>query len=212
MLHLLDESLEAFLRGVVPLDGREVDVAFAAPDKAWGARLTRPTVNLFLFEVRRASSKATAGVERVERDGRMVQRLVLPRIELRYLVTAWTTEPRDEHQLLGSVLRAVLAHGELPAAYLRRPLTELAPPPSLGLADGDTRTSAELWSALDGQLKPCLEIVIVLPVDTELFHDLAPTPESIEATVLDRDRPSRRSVRRAEAVSEVSAGDDKAGG
>jgi hypothetical protein len=195
MLHLLDESLEAFLRTVVPLDPREVDVAFAAPDKAWGARLTRPTVNLFLFEVRRASGKATSGVERIERDGRVVQRLVLPRIELRYLVTAWTTEPRDEHQLLGAVLRAVLAHAALPESCLRSPLAELAPPPSLGLADGDTRTSAELWSALDGQLKPCLEVVIVLPVDTELFHEVAPTPETIDATVVDQHRRTRRSAR-----------------
>jgi hypothetical protein len=206
MLHLLDESLEAFLRAVVPLDAREVDVAFAAPDKAWGARLTRPTVNLFLFEVRRASSKATSGVERIERDGRMVQRLMLPRIELRYLVTAWTTEPRDEHQLLGAVLRAVLSHADLPASYLRPPLAELAPPPSMGLADGDTRTSAELWSALDGQLKPCLEVVIVLPVDTELFHELAPTPETIDATVLDQHRPTRRSSRRVRPGGEEPAG------
>ncbi|MGH9188074.1 MAG: Pvc16 family protein, partial [Acidimicrobiales bacterium] len=105
MLHLLDESLEAMLRAVVPLDPREVDVAFAAPDKAWGARVTRPTISLFLFDIHRSAHRSVAGVDRTQRDGREIRRLALPRIEFSYLVTAWTTEPRDEHQLLGSVLR-----------------------------------------------------------------------------------------------------------
>ena len=50
MLHLLDETLEAFLRAEVPLPARQVDVSFAAPDSEWGAAVTKPTVNLFLWE------------------------------------------------------------------------------------------------------------------------------------------------------------------
>ena len=39
MLHLLDETLEAFLREAVPLPARDVDIAFAAPDGEWSAAL-----------------------------------------------------------------------------------------------------------------------------------------------------------------------------
>ena len=40
MLHLLDETLEAFLRDVVPLPARDVDIAFDAPDGEWSASLS----------------------------------------------------------------------------------------------------------------------------------------------------------------------------
>lgn len=46
MLHLLDASLETFLRLTVPLPEREIDISFEAPDRDWGARVTRPTVDV----------------------------------------------------------------------------------------------------------------------------------------------------------------------
>ena len=51
MLQLLDESLESFLRAEVPLGARDVDVAFDAPDKEWASQISRPTVNLFLWDI-----------------------------------------------------------------------------------------------------------------------------------------------------------------
>ena len=53
MFHLLDESLEDFLRTTVPLPAREIDVSFDAPDKDWAAKVSRPTINLYLWDVRR---------------------------------------------------------------------------------------------------------------------------------------------------------------
>lgn len=101
MLHLLDETLAAFLRAEVPLPEREVDVAFEAPDRDWGAAVTRPTVNLYLWDVRRNSDEREAGMELVkDGNGHKHRRPPLPRIDCRYLVTAWTNELRDEHALL----------------------------------------------------------------------------------------------------------------
>ena len=51
MLQLLDESIEAFLRASVR-SLADVDVAFEAPDREWGAGLNKPTVNLFLWDLR----------------------------------------------------------------------------------------------------------------------------------------------------------------
>ena len=72
MLHLLDESLEAFLRAVVPLPAREVDIAFAAPDGEWSAALSsRPTVDLYLWDIRPNLSDRDFGEMIVEEpDGR----------------------------------------------------------------------------------------------------------------------------------------------
>ena len=63
MLHLLDESLEAFLRAAVPLPKREIDVSFDAPDRDWGARVSRPTINLYLWDVRPNLEQRDSGME-----------------------------------------------------------------------------------------------------------------------------------------------------
>ena len=75
-------------------------MSFEAPDRDWSAKLTRPTVNLFLWDIRRSTERARPGSRRLERDGRLVRRLPLPRVELRYLVTAWTSDHGDERALL----------------------------------------------------------------------------------------------------------------
>src|SRR5215470_12339843 len=109
MLHLLDESLEAFLRATVPLPRREVDVSFEAPDRDWAAKVSRPTINLYLWDVRRNLSDRDFGVVTVhDENGKPHRRAPLPRVDCRYLVTAWTTDIRDEHSLLGATLAALL--------------------------------------------------------------------------------------------------------
>ena len=69
VLQLLDESLEAFLRATVPLDPTDVAISFEAPDKAWAATVTQPTINLFLWDIHRATDKARAGMETVNVNG-----------------------------------------------------------------------------------------------------------------------------------------------
>src|SRR5690606_31581070 len=108
VIHLVDASLERFLRAVVPLPPA-VSLSFATPDKRWGAANAGPTVNLFLWDVRRDVTQAHFGLRHEQVDGQSVVRRPDPDVSLRYLVTAWAGEPRDEHQLLGSVLRALLA-------------------------------------------------------------------------------------------------------
>ena len=74
MLDLIDATLEAFFRATVPLSAQDVDVSFEPPDRDWSAKLTRPTVNLFLWDIRRSTDRARAGVEEIERDGQLVRR------------------------------------------------------------------------------------------------------------------------------------------
>ena len=83
MLDLIDESLEAFFRAGVPLGATEVDVSFEAPDRGWSAKLVRPTVNMFLWDIRRSATRARSGVEEVVRDGRTVRRHALQPDSLR---------------------------------------------------------------------------------------------------------------------------------
>ncbi|MDH4143967.1 MAG: DUF4255 domain-containing protein [Acidimicrobiia bacterium] len=191
MLHRLDEAVELFLRQTVPLDARDIDVSFDAPDRTWAATLTRPTVNVFLWDIRRSTVRAQAGVETAQVDGRTVRRRAATRVDLRYLVTAWTTERRDEHQLIGSALRAVLSNPELPADLLTGELAGCQPP-RVELSPPDARTQADLWSAMDGQLKPGLDLCIVLPIETT--GTLAGPPlDRLDLSVVDRREPGRES-------------------
>lgn len=181
MLHLLDESLETFLRAVVPLPAREVDIAFAAPDGEWSAALSsRPTVDLYLWDIRPNLSDRDFGEMIVEEpDGRRVRRDPLPRVDCRYLVTAWTSEVRDEHSLLGDVLSALLLHPVIEAEHLQGVFASVRPLPTLRLRSGDGSENSDFWSALGGQLKPGLDLVVTVTVDAALRAAAGPPVEKI---------------------------------
>jgi hypothetical protein len=183
MLHLLDETLEAFLRKVVPLPARDVDIAFEAPDGEWSAALSsKPTVDLYLWDVRPNLGDRDWGEVIVEEpDGRRYRRDPLPRIDCRYLVTAWTSEVRDEHSLLGDVLAALLLHPVIEAEHLQGVFGDVRPLPTLKLRSGDGSENSDFWSALGGQLKPGLDLVVTATIDAALRGQAGPPVEVVKA-------------------------------
>lgn len=181
MLHLLDETLEAFLRAEVPLPARDVDVAFEAPDGEWSAALSsRPTVDLYLWDVRPNLAERDFGEVIVEDpDGRRFRRDPLPRVDCRYLVTAWTSEVADEHSLLGDVLTALLLHPVIDEEHLRGGFATVRPLPRMVLRSGDGTENSDFWSALGGQLKPGLDLVVTVTVDAALRAVAGPPTERL---------------------------------
>jgi len=189
MLHLLDETMEKFLRAVVPLPQREVDVAFAAPDRDWAAaQSSRPTVDLYLWDIRPNLSEREYGEVMVDGDnGRRLRRDPLPRVDCRYLITAWTTEVRDEHSLLGDLLSALLLHRVIEDEYLHGMFAAVRPLPTLRLRSGDGTENSDFWSALGGQLKPGLDLVVTVTVDAAIRVPAGPPTEVVEAHATRRD-------------------------
>lgn len=194
MLELVDEALEALLRAEVPLSAQDVDVAFEAPEEDWSAKLNRPTVNLYLWDIRRSSTRAVAGTEVVQQDGVLVRRMALPRVELRYLVTVWTSDHGDERALLGGLLRAALAFGEIPSIYVPEGLAHL-PPIHLAMARSDESRSD--MRTLDDRFKTGLNLIVTTVVDTKVGRPAGPPVTGLDLRVLDRntgasDHPPRR--------------------
>jgi len=148
LLELIDECLESFLRATVPLSATDIDVAFDAPDREWSAKLTRPTINVFLWDIRRSASRSSAGVRAREVDGTTVRRPVPPMLELRYVLTAWTSDLGDERALLAGLLRSLLAHGEVPREYLGDPYDGLEPPTLAIARSGEDHM--DVFKALEG--------------------------------------------------------------
>ncbi|MEA2932288.1 MAG: hypothetical protein QOI56_1073 [Actinomycetota bacterium] len=208
MLHLLDDSLDAFLRATGPLPPTDVDVSFDPPDADWSAGLSRPAVNLYLWRLRRSVGEASAGTELVEQDGVRFRRGPRPRVELGYLITTWAAEARNAHQLLGRVLMAFLRTNELPAEFLQGALAQVRPPPSLSLSKSDDDPPSEFWTALGGRFQPGVELTVTATIDPEVLVEAAPEPSVVEVTVSDLRAPATSSRRRRVVgrVEEVDAG------
>jgi len=203
VLDLIDESLEAFLRATVPLSAQDVDVSFEPPDREWSAKLNRPTLNLFLWDIRRSSERARAGVETLERNGEVVRRLALPRVELRYLTTAWTADHGDERALLSGLMRTLLAHHEIPPTFVVEALRSVPAPTILMARAGDD--SPDAGKILDGQLKPTISLLVVAAVDTDLVTPAGPPVAAFELRTFDRRGASSSPPRRvAGEVADVA--------
>lgn len=169
MISEVDEALRTLVRGEA-LAGSDVEVVFDAPTKDWASRRNAPTINLYLYDIREDLRRRERGwLEQRGADGVIVGRAPAPRyFKLSYLVTAWTQRPEDEHRLLDSLLRGFLRHDALPDALVVGPLAApgLVVPVTVGLPPPEDRAFADVWSALGGELKPSLDVVVVAPVDS----------------------------------------------
>ncbi|MFC4909620.1 DUF4255 domain-containing protein [Actinomadura gamaensis] len=193
MIHEVDEALRAVITERA-LPSGEVRVAFEAPNREWAAARNTPTVNAYLYDIREDVSRRERGAVPVYgENGRVVARRQPPRyFRLSYLVTAWTKRPEDEHRLLSAVLACLLRHETLPADALPPggvlaelglvvPVTAAVPPP-------ESRSIADIWSALGGELKPSLDVVVIAPMPVSPEYEVGPAvTDSIAVTVGDID-------------------------
>ncbi|MFN3254062.1 MAG: DUF4255 domain-containing protein [Ilumatobacter sp.] len=181
MLEHIDDSLEALLRATVPLSATDVDVAFEAPDRDWSAKLTRPTVNIFLWDIRRSTQHANSGLRTVVRDGVRVHQPAFPVMELRYVVTAWTSDHGDERALLAGLVRSLLAHGQMPSAFVPGGMRHLEPPRIEVARVGEDHM--DVFKALEGKVKPGINIVVSSEFDIGVFTEAGPPVSSIGTAI-----------------------------
>ena len=206
MLHLLDDAIEAHLRKAVPLD-KAIAVSFAAPDREWSTGLTRPTVNAYLWDIKREDKRSVGGVELVGDGPTKTRRLTLPKIRASYFVSAWTGDLRDEHVLLGRLLQGLLRTRRMDSEVLPAEFDNLGAPVEITVGMGEGRVAKEFWGSLDGRFRPGIDLQVLLPVDINLGSEAGPPVESVEVTTLDSRRPSRHSNRVRSFVEEGKASD-----
>ena len=177
MIQEIDQALRALIRAEAFAD-RDVEVVFDAPTKEWAGRRNAPTVDVYLYDIREDMRRRARGVENeYDGNGRIVGRHLPPRhFKLSYLVTAWTQRPEDEHRLLSALLACFLRHDAIPPELLTSPLSDLGLPVplSVGLPPPEDRAFADVWSALGGELKPSLDVVITAPTDTGQRRETGP--------------------------------------
>lgn len=169
MIQEVDSALRTLIERETGI--RDVEVVFDAPTRDWAGRRTAPTVDVYLYDIREDLRRRERGVlnEYNADETRIVGRHLPPRhFKLSYLVTAWTQRPEDEHRLLSALLAAFLRFDVLPADLLEGALAEIGLPVPLtvGLPPPEDRGFADVWSALGGELKPSIDVVVSAPMST----------------------------------------------
>jgi hypothetical protein len=120
-------------------------------------------------------------------------------IKLSYLVTAWTQRPEDEHRLLSALLMGFIRFDALPAGVLTGSVARIGMPVpmTVALPPPEDRAFADVWTALGGELKPSLDIVVSTPLDSGQSRPAGP--------------PAREGLAVELADVDGSAADDRVG-
>lgn len=177
MIHEVDEALRTLLRKEV-LEGTDVEVELEAPTREWSTRHSAPTIDLYLYDIREDLTRRETGrIPRYDDEGRVIGHVIPARMfRLAYLVTAWTQRPEDEHRLLSAVLGCLLRYDFIPEEHLSDLLRDNAmgltvqvavPPPQ-------DRQVSDVWTALGGNLKPSLDVVVNMKVDAGVLESALP--------------------------------------
>lgn len=166
MIPDVDEALREFLAADVPLPQGEIDISFERPTREWSSRLSRPTLNLFLFDVReRKEFRDPNEIRSIMPDGRMKLEQPPRRIDLSYVITAWAKEPGDEHRILTRVLAAMFRTLELPETHLSGELEGSQYPVLMRIMPPDhIAKPADLWGVLDNEMRASLTWVATAPL------------------------------------------------
>jgi hypothetical protein len=159
----LDEGLRALLTRELEGHGFEgVELSFDAPSRDWSAKLTGPTVSLFLYDLREAVEQAEISGGLRRSDGRAVIAPSDLRLEATYAITAWSTAVEDEHRLLSQLLAILHSYRRLPTDLLEGRLSDA----------GDIETivgrpmeeKADFWTAVGGHYKPSIDFALRLSI------------------------------------------------
>lgn len=173
----LDESLRALVRREA-LNGSDVEISFDAPTKEWSARRNTPTVDLYLYDIREDMVRREMAWEEIrDTTGRVTDRKPpARRFKLSYLVTAWTQRAEDEHRLLSSLLTCFLSNEFVPPDLLAGSLAGVDIPVlmTIALPPPADRSLSDVWTALGGELKPSLDLVVTAPVVDKRVEEPGP--------------------------------------
>jgi hypothetical protein len=185
VIHTLDTLLRDLIQSRLAALAGPTQVGFEPPGEDWRLAVVgagEERVNFYLLELHENVKLRTNQRVREAQNGGYVERAASPRLDCRYLVTAWSpaafappmVEPtRNEHEILGQVAAVLFRHrslvvadvyapapipGTIPAAYRAQPLPlDVAVPDSL-------RGTGDFWTTMKVGWKPALELTVTVPV------------------------------------------------
>lgn len=167
MFNDVDETLRQLLIADVPIERGEVDITFDRPTREWSSRLSKPTLNLFLFDVReRVDFRDDAWVVSRNANGTAVRERPPRRVDLAYVATAWTSDPDDEHRILAGVLACTYRQAKIDPKFLQGALVNATTPLLVRAMPPDYLCKpSDFWGVMDNELHASLTWVATVPID-----------------------------------------------
>jgi Pvc16 N-terminal domain/Carboxypeptidase regulatory-like domain len=189
----LDEALRALLKRELERHGFEgVDIAFDAPASDWSAKLTNPTVNLFLYDLRENVAESDVSTRDVRVNGMTMSAPPPMRLEVTYSVTAWTKAVQDEHRLLSQVLAILFSHVSIPADLLDGRLASASLFRSIETEVGRPKEEkADFWTSIGGRYKASIDYAVKLEVESGLTFTRGPEVRTQTIHMGLKDAPAR---------------------
>ena len=114
MLVNLHTTIKYMLHTYGRIPAGEVEISFEMPTQEWVDSLMRPTINLFLFDIQENTELRQTNMQTTRGNGTAAQRMPPRRFDLRYLVSALSTEAADEHLLIWRALAALMKYQYFP--------------------------------------------------------------------------------------------------
>ena len=168
MIADLDAGLRHLLLAQLGKHGfDDVDVVFETPTSEWAGQLTRPTVNLFLCDLRKSQKPGQSGPDPGRANGRATERPPAMRVDCIFAVTTWSKAVTDEHRLLSQVLGVLFAHPTL-NGHLGPRFDDGSQRFEILASVGEQRPEqrADFWRSVGGVYKPALDYVVTLAVES----------------------------------------------
>ena len=163
----LDESIRQLLVQQGNLNSGEVDIAFDMPTRDWSASISKPTVNLYLYDVRENLEirNPVPWQVRPGPNNTAIKSRPDVKVDVSYNITAFATTIEDEHRLLSRVLLTLFQHPVLPNELLQGVVAEQEIQTSTAKSSGVFQSPTDYWGALDNDIRPSVDYRLTFRMD-----------------------------------------------
>lgn len=165
MIDELDDALRELLIRDMPIAANEIDIEFHQPTREWASRLSRPTLNLFMHDLRENNKLRTQQPYLNSTIGVSTASVGPPavRLDVHYMITTWANDPSDEHRLMGRLLNVFYRYHTFPQDLLIGEMLDQEFDVWVKVAQYDQRDiRRDIWSMLDNEMRPIIDLTLTI--------------------------------------------------
>lgn len=198
MISDLDETIKKLLITKGAFEPSQIDIRFEAPDREWSTSISKPTVNIYLYDIRENHKlRSTDWVIAKDANGNATRKKTPSRIDVSYLITVWSNDIGDEHRILWQVMSTLFHYPEIPEDVLSGDLVGRMYPikTSTVQPDGLFDNPTDFWKAFDNKIKASVNYIVTLPLDPDIaFTAPLVKTKTIDTRPLNEDTAMERIV------------------
>lgn len=168
MIYEVSEALRELLYRELHVRKGDIEILFDLPKREWSSRLSKPTLNIFLYDFLENTELRGSEQWRKENndDGTVTLYRNPVRVNFYYLITSWAREVQDEQALLSSTLITLLRQPILPEEFLPEMLKHQPVPIRMEVAQNKGLANlSDFWSTMDNDPHPGIRLTVTLSVD-----------------------------------------------